>query len=341
MTGYRVVVVGATGAVGRTILSILAQSKVPIASLRALASARSAGTTLLFGTQEIVVEDLAKYDFAGTQIALFSPGASVSKIYAPIAAKAGCWVVDNTSYFRYMDHIPLVVSEVNPHHLERAHDRIIANPNCSTMQMMVALKPIMDCVGITRINVASYQSVSGSGNQAIVELDNQIELVRQGRSLGKEDCRVYPRPIAYNAIPHIDVFQDNGYTKEEMKMVWETQKIFDSPVAVNPTCVRVPVKVGHGLAVHLETSKPLSVADAITAMQQQSGLVVHPEQENYPTALEHCAGKDAVHVGRIRKDISHPQGLNMWIVADNLRKGAALNAVQIAELLVERGMISV
>jgi len=340
MNKYNLAVVGATGAVGRTILSILHQRGFPANEVHALASSRSAGSRVPFGAGELTVQNLEDFDFSRVQIGLFSPGANVSRVHAPRAAEAGCWVVDNTSHFRYMEHIPLVVSEVNPQHLERAKDGIIANPNCSTMQMMVALKPIVEAAGIARINIASYQSVSGTGSKAMEELNRQVARRVAGGAVRPEDCQVYSRPIAFNTLPHIDVFQDNHYTKEEMKMVWETQKIFDDPtILVNPTCVRVPVMVGHALAVHLETRNPLSAEEAIEHMRAQPGLRVHERPEDYPTQLEQGDGVDEVHVGRVRKDISHPNGLDLWVVADNLRKGAALNAVQLAELLVARGMV--
>jgi len=284
-----------------------------------------------------LVEDLDGFDFSKVRIGLFSAGASISEKYAPIAAAAGCVVVDNTSQFRYDDEIPLVVPEVNPEAIAgyKRHG-IIANPNCSTIQMLVALKPIHDAVGIERINVCTYQAVSGTGKEAIEELAGQTAGLLNGKSV---EAKVYPKQIAFNVLPHIDVFQDNGYTKEEMKMVWETQKIFDdAAILVNPTAVRVPVFFGHSEAVHIETREKISAKAARELLKKAPGVVVLDEHEpgGYPTAVTEAAGTDPVYVGRIREDISHPRGLNMWVVADNVRKGAALNSVQIAEILVNK-----
>ena len=329
-----VAVVGATGAVGETILSILAERKFPVRNIYALASERSAGKRVEFGSQQLVVQDLAKFDFSQVQVGLFSPGASVSKIYAPIAAEAGCVVIDNTSQFRYDDDKPLVVPEVNAHAISGYKEtNIIANPNCSTIQMLVALKPIHDAVGIKRINVCTYQAVSGSGKEAIEELGGQTARLLNGQPIQPS---VYPKQIAFNALPHIDSFQENGYTKEEMKMVWETEKIMeDSSIRVNPTCVRIPVFYGHSEAIHLETNAPMTADQARHLLGQSPGIVVLDERQDggYPTAVTESAGTDAVFVGRIRQDISTDNGLNLWVVSDNVRKGAALNAVQIAECL--------
>jgi len=334
---YDVAVVGATGAVGEVMLSILAQRKFPIGNIYALASERSVGKPVAFGGRCLEVQNLATFDFSQVQIGLFSPGASVSDIYAPLAAEKGCVVIDNTSRFRYEDDIPLVVPEVNPHAIADYKNRgIIANPNCSTIQMLVALKPIHDAVGIERINVATYQAVSGTGKEAIAELDDQTRSIMAGEPL---NCSVYPKQIAFNALPHIDIFQDNGYTKEEMKMVWETHKIMgDDSIRVNPTCVRIPVKFGHSEAVHLELKKPMTAVQAREVLAKAPGIVVIDERRDggYPTAATDADGTDPVFVGRIREDISHPRGLNMWIVSDNVRKGAALNSVQIAEFLIEK-----
>ena len=331
-----VAVVGATGAVGETMLDILAERKFPIGKLHAVASERSAGTTLEFGRREVVVENLEEFDFDDIDIGLFSPGASVSKVHAPRAAAAGCVVIDNTSQFRYDDDIPLVVPEVNPDAIDGYRDRgIIANPNCSTIQMVVALKPIHDAVGIERINVCSYQAVSGTGKEAMEELARQTANLLNAKPI---ETSVYPRQIAFNCLPHIDTFQDNGYTKEEMKMVWETQKIMGDPdILVNPTCVRVPVFYGHSEAVHIETREPLGADAARELLAAAPGVVVMDERQDggYPTAVTEASGTDPVFVGRIRDDISHPRGLDMWVVADNVRKGAALNSVQIAEMLVK------
>jgi len=333
---FNVAVVGATGAVGEIMLSILEQRGFPVAEVYALASSRSAGKRIPFKGKQLIVEDLETFDFSKTEIGLFSPGASVSKIYAPRAAEAGCVVVDNTSQFRYDDDIPLVVSEVNPDAVADYKNRgIIANPNCSTIQMLVALKPIYDAVGIERINVCTYQAVSGSGKEAIKELAKQTANLLNAKDA---ECHVYPKQIAFNVIPQIDVFQENGYTKEEMKMVWETRKIFaDDAILVNPTAVRVPVFYGHSEAVHIETKEKIDVATARKLLDEMSGVTVLDELQDggYPTAVTEAAGEDPVFVGRIREDISHPLGLNMWVVSDNVRKGAALNSVQIAEILVK------
>jgi aspartate-semialdehyde dehydrogenase len=333
---YNVAVVGATGAVGEIMLSILEQRGFPVGEVYALASSRSAGKRIPFKGKQLIIEDLEKFDFGKTEIGLFSPGASVSAIYAPRAAEAGCVVVDNTSQFRYDDDIPLVVSEVNPDAVADYKNRgIIANPNCSTIQMLVALKPIYDAVGIERINVCTYQAVSGSGKEAIEELAKQTANLLNAKDV---ECNVYPKQIAFNVIPQIDVFQENGYTKEEMKMVWETRKIFaDEAIMVNPTAVRVPVFYGHSEAVHIETKEKIDVATARKLLDAMSGVTVLDELQDggYPTAVTEAAGEDPVFVGRIREDISHPRGLNMWVVSDNVRKGAALNSVQIAEILVK------
>ena len=333
---YNVAVVGATGMVGRTMLSILEERNFPVDKVYALASSRSVGTRIPFKGSELVVGDLETFDFNLAEIGLFSPGASVSAIYAPKAVDAGCVVIDNTSKFRYEDDIPLVVSEVNPHAIGDYKNRgIIANPNCSTIQMLVALKPIYDAVGIERINVCTYQAVSGTGKDAVEELKKQTNDFMNTKDIKN---RVYPKQIAFNVLPHIDVFQDNGYTKEEMKMVWETQKIFeDDSILINPTAVRVPVYNGHSEAVHIETKEKIEVKTARKLLEKMPGVTVLDSHENggYPTAVTEAAGTDPVFVGRIREDISHPRGLNMWVVADNVRKGAALNSVQIAEILVK------
>jgi aspartate-semialdehyde dehydrogenase len=282
------------------------------------------------------VRRLDQFDFSGVQIGLFSAGAAVSAEYAPKAAAAGCVVIDNTSQFRYDDDIPLVVPEVNPHAIPRHRTRgIIANPNCSTIQMVVALKPILDAVGIERINVATYQSVSGAGAKGVRELAAQTADLLNARPI---EPKAFTRQIAFNVIPHIDVFQENGYTKEEMKMVWETRKILEAPdILVNPTCVRVPVFYGHSEAVHIETRDKITAAQARDLLRDAPGVRVMDERKNggYPTAAVDAAGQDAVWVGRIREDLSHPRGLDLWIVSDNVRKGAALNSVQIAEHLLE------
>ncbi len=331
---YSVAIVGATGTVGEALLEILGRRAFPVRELMALASERSAGARIAFGDREIAVRNLAGYDFNGIDIAFFSAGAAVSREHAPRAAAAGAVVIDNTSEFRYEDAIPLVVSEVNPHAIANYTRRgIIANPNCSTMQMLVALAPIHRAVGIERINVATYQSVSGAGRSGTQELGSQTAAL-----LNFQDVEVakFQAQIAFNVIPQIDEFQPNGYTREEMKMVWETRKILeDDAIQVNPTAVRVPVFYGHSEAVHIETRDKITADDVRRLLGSAPGVVVIDEHRpgGYPTAVSHAAGEDAVYVGRIREDISHPRGLDLWVVADNIRKGAALNAVQIAELL--------
>ncbi len=333
---YKVAVVGATGVVGETMLSILEQRDFPTSEVFAVASSRSAGSKIPFKDGELVVQDLETFDFSGVDIGLFSPGASVSKIHAPRAVEAGCVVVDNTSQFRYDDDIPLVVPEVNPHAVADYTNRgIIANPNCSTIQMMVALKPIHDAAVIERLNVCTYQAVSGTGKEAVDELEQQTAALLNGRPFS---ASVYPKQIAFNALPHIDTFQDNGYTKEEMKMVWETRKILeDDNILVNPTAVRIPVFYGHSEAVHLETRDKIGAEQVRQLLTAMPGIVVVDEHcdGGYPTAVTEAAGEDPVFVGRIRDDISHPRGINLWVVSDNVRKGAALNGVQIAEILVK------
>ena len=332
---YDVAVVGATGAVGEAMISILEERNFPVGNLYPLASSRSAGKTIMFNGSTVKVTDLAEFDFTQAQIGLFSAGGSISEKYAPIAAQAGCVVIDNTSHFRRDEDIPLIVPEVNIEALAGYMTRgIIANPNCSTIQMLVALKPIYDAVGIERINVCTYQAVSGTGKEAIEELAGQTAKLLNGQ---EAQCEVYPKQIAFNALPHIDTFQDNGYTREEMKMVWETQKIFgDHSIQVNPTCVRVPVFFGHSEAVHIETVDKISAQEATELLRNAPGVEVMDERADggYPTAVTDSAGTDPVFVGRIREDISHPRGLDMWVVSDNGRKGAALNSVQIAESLV-------
>jgi len=332
---YDVAVVGATGAVGETMVSILEQRKFPVRNLYPLASSRSAGSKIQFNGKSVTVGDLSEFDFSKAQIGLFSAGGSISADFAPKAAAAGCVVVDNTAHFRYDDDVPLVVPEVNAHAIAQYKNRgIIANPNCSTIQMLVALKPIYDAVGIERINVATYQAVSGTGKEAIEELASQTANLLNAKEI---KCEVYPKQIAFNALPHIDVFQDNGYTKEEMKMVWETKKIFeDAAILVNPTAVRIPVFYGHSEAVHIETREKISAEQARKLLESAPGVKVLDTREpgGYPTAVTEAAGNDPVYVSRIREDISHPRGLNLWVVADNVRKGAALNSVQIAEILV-------
>ncbi|MEY4718649.1 MAG: hypothetical protein RL563_1267 [Pseudomonadota bacterium] len=333
---YDVAVVGATGAVGETMIAILEERNFPVGNVYALASERSAGKRIPFKGSSLLVEDLASFDFSKVQIGLFSPGASVSAEYAPKAAAAGCVVIDNTSQFRYDDDIPLVVPEVNPEKVADYKNRgIIANPNCSTIQMLVALKPIYDAVGISRINVATYQAVSGTGKEAIEELATQTANLLNAKPIS---ANVYPKQIAFNVLPQIDVFMDNGYTKEEMKMVWETRKILGDPnIQVNPTAVRVPVFYGHSEAVHIETKQKISAATVRELLSHAPGVTLLDERKDggYPTAVTESSGNDDVYVGRIREDISHPNGIDLWVVGDNVRKGAALNSIQIAEVLVK------
>ena len=336
MDGYNVAVVGATGAVGEAMIQILEERQFPVKELFLLASERSAGTRLQFKGKSLVVNDLAKFDFSNAQIGLFSAGGSVSAEYAPKAAADGCIVVDNTSYFRRDEDIPLVVPEVNPHAVQNYVNRnIIANPNCSTIQMVVALKPIYDAVGITRINVCTYQAVSGSGKRGIEELASQTADLLNAKPLQKA---VFTKQISFNAIPHIGEFLDNGFTLEEMKMVWETKKIFeDDEIEVNPTCVRIPVFYGHSEAVHIDTHSKINIKEVAGLLSKSPGVQVIDEMIDggYPTAVSDSAGKDGVFVGRIRKDLSLDTGLDLWVVSDNVRKGAALNSVQIAEILTE------
>ena len=334
---YKVAVVGATGAVGETMLSILAERNFPVGELVALASERSAGGKVEFGDEDLVVQDLATFDPSGVDIALFSAGGGISKEFAPKFAAAGAVVIDNSSAFRYYADIPLVVSEVNPEQVQNRPRGIIANPNCSTMQMLVALAPIHRKYGIERINVATYQSVSGAGRSALEELGRQTGALLNFQD---PDPQRFPVQIAFNLIPHIDDFLDNGFTKEEMKLVWETRKILgDDSIQVNPTAVRVPVFYGHSEAVAIETREKITAAEARALLEASPGIEVVDDRApgGYPTPVTHASGTDAVYVGRIREDISHPRGLNLWIVSDNIRKGAALNAVQVAELVAKNG----
>ncbi|MDE2583356.1 MAG: aspartate-semialdehyde dehydrogenase [Rhodospirillales bacterium] len=338
--GYRVAVVGATGAVGREMLKTLAERQFPADEVVALASGRSAGAEVSFGDRQVLkVKNLETFDFAGWDIGLFSPGAAVSAVHAPRAAEAGCVVIDNTSQFRMEPDIPLVVPEVNPQALAKfARRNIIANPNCSTIQMVVALKPLHDKFRIKRVVVSTYQSVSGGGKEAM------DELYAHTKGVFVHDLstpQVFTKEIAFNCIPHIDRFMDDGSTKEEWKMVVETKKILDPDIAVFATCVRVPVFIGHGEAVTIECEHPIAVAEARTLLRSAPGVAVVDTREDggYMTPLE-AAGEDPVYVSRIRKDPTVPHGLSFWCVADNLRKGAALNAVQIAETLVAQGALA-
>lgn len=332
---FDIAVLGATGVVGETIISILEERQFPIGRLYPLASHRSAGETVVFKNRALMIEDVADFDFSKVQIALFSAGSSISALYAPKATKAGSIVIDNTAQFRLETDVPLVIPEVNPDAIADYRERgIIANPNCSTIQMLVALKPLVDAVGIERINVATYQSVSGTGKAAIEELSGQVGELLNGRSV---EPKIYPKQIAFNVIPQCDEFEENGYTREEMKIILETQKILNDPfIRVNATAVRVPVFYGHSEAIHLETRQKITAEAAKDLLYQAPGIIVVDEHKtgSYPTPISELSGSDAVYVGRIREDISHPLGLNLWVVADNIRKGAALNAVQIAEILV-------
>jgi aspartate-semialdehyde dehydrogenase len=332
---WTVAVLGATGLVGEMLLTVLEERKFPVQELLPLASDRSAGKTVTYKGRAVPVLDAASFDFSRAQIGFFSAGGPVSEIYAPRAAAAGCVVIDNTAHFRYEADIPLVVPEVNAEAIAQYKNRrIVANPNCSTIQMLVALKPIHDAVGIERINVATYQSVSGAGRKGVAELADQTARLLNGQPL--EAHGAMPQ-IAFNCVPQIDKFMDNGYTKEEMKMLWETRKILrDEAIGVNATAVRVPVFYGHSLAVHIETRKRISAAEARAVLAKAPGVRVMDERKpgGYPTAVAEAANHDTVYVGRIREDMSHERGLNLWVVGDNVRKGAATNAIQIAEILV-------
>ena len=328
---YNVAVAGATGAVGRKMLEILEERKFPVATLKALASAKSVGQTITFNGGPVTVEELNENSFEGVDISLFSAGASVSRQFAPSAVKSGCIVIDNSSAFRMEPDVPLVVPEVNPDAIN-SNAGIIANPNCSTIQMVVVLKPIHDKFKIKRVVVSTYQSVSGSGQKAIKELQNQIKNLLDGKTA---KLNVYPHQIAFNCIPHIDIFLDNGYTKEEMKMIDETRKILGDPsIMVSPTTVRVPVFYSHSESINVETLRPINAREVRELLSGMNGIRVidNPETNEYPLAID-GAGKDEVFVGRIRDDISCKNAINFWVVSDNLRKGAALNAVQIAEYL--------
>jgi len=336
MKEVSVAVVGATGAVGNEMVKVLEERRFPVNELRLLASKRSVGKKISFNGNEVKVEELTEDSFKGVQISLFSAGASVSKKFAPIAAKSGCVVIDNSSAFRMEADIPLVVPEVNPHAIAQYKNRgIIANPNCSTIQMVVALKPIHDVSKIKRVVVATYQAVSGTGKKAIEELSSQTQAIFNFKDIV---CNVYPHQIAFNCLPHIDVFLENGYTREEMKMYYETKKIMeDEDIEVTATCVRVPVFYGHSEAINIELEKKLTADEVRKILSNAPGIKVvdNPDNNEYPLAI-YAAGRDEVFVGRIREDVSKENCIEMWVVSDNIRKGAALNAVQIAEVLLER-----
>ena len=334
-----VAVAGATGAVGREMLNVLAERNFPATSVVALASSRSAGNKVPYGDDELVVQEMTRESFRGVDLALFSAGGATSLEYAPHAVASGCVVVDNSSAWRMDERCPLVVPEVNPHALEE-HNGIIANPNCSTIQMVVALKPLHAAAVIRRVVVSTYQAVSGTGQKGVAELESQVRHLFNGR---EPEIKAYPHRIAFNCLPHIDVFLDNEYTKEEMKMVLETAKIMEDPdIRVTATCVRVPVFYGHSESINIETVKKLTAREARAVLATAPGVQVYdnPAQNMYPMPVD-AAGEDAVFVGRIREDETVPNGLNLWVGADNVRKGAALNAVQIAEELMERDLIAV
>ncbi len=330
-----IAILGATGAVGEAILNILEERQFPVGKLYPLASHRSAGNSVLFKKRPREVLDVETFDFSKVQIALFSAGAKTSAQYAPKAVEAGCVVIDNTSHFRMEEEIPLVIPEVNADKIqEYKYKNIIANPNCSTIQMLVALKPIYDAVGIRRINVATYQSVSGAGQRAVTELVDQVSELLNGRPV---TTKVFPKQIAFNVLPQIGSFEENGYTGEEMKIHNETQKIFNDPnIMVNATAVRVPVLYGHSEAITIETERECTAAMARDLLREAPGVILMDDLEalEYPTPIPEASGTDGVYVGRVREDFTQARSLNLWVVSDNLRKGAALNAVQIAEILV-------
>ena len=338
-TKYNVAIAGATGNVGREIIQILEDKNFPVDQLFLLASSRSKGQTIEFRGEQLIVEDLAEFDFSKAHLGLFSPGGKVSAEYAPKAAKAGCLVIDNTSYFRMKNDVPLIVPEVNASDLEdffnnEERSNIIANPNCSTIQMVVALKPLHDQAIINRVVVSTYQSVSGAGKDAMDELFNQTQNIYANKNIEKNK---FTKQIAFNVIPHIDTFVDNGNTKEEEKMINETKKILDKGIKVSATCVRVPVFISHAESINVEFDSPLSDQDASKLLKEFDGVSVidFRKDEGYVTPVE-AAGEDKVYVSRIRNDTSVDNALNIWVVADNLRKGAALNAVQIAELVISK-----
>lgn len=331
---FNVAIAGATGIVGAAVLSILEQRDFPVKNIYLLASHRSKNETREFKGKSYQVEDIATFDFSKTQLCFFCTANEISAEYAPKAAALGNVVIDKSSYYRYDKDVPLVVPEVNAEAIAKFRKKnIIANPNCNTIPIVVAIKPIYDAVGITRMNVATYQSVSGSGKHAVNELAEQTVQLLNGKPAKH---KVYPQQIAFNVLPHIDEFLKNGYTKEEMKIVWETQKIMgDDSIAVNPTAVRVPVFYGHSAAVHLETRKKINAKQAMKLLDKMPGVQVDAGDLPYSTPVADAAGNDLIYVGRIREDISYDNGLDMWVVADNVRKGAALNAIQIAEYLIK------
>jgi len=334
MKTYSIAIVGATGLVGTTLLSLLDERNFPINTLYLVASQQSAGKEILFRGEKYCVQDLSTFDFTQTQIAFFCVGNDLASEYAPKAAYAGNIVIDKSFYFRNHDQVPLIVPEVNIHALaDYRKMNIIANPNCNTIPIAVGLKPIYDAAGITRMNIATYQSVSGTGKEAIAELTEQTRSLLANQQI---QPKVYSHQIAFNVLPHCDDFQENGYTREEMKIVWEMQKIFnDTTMAINPTAVRVPVFCGHAASVHIETTDKITAEQALTLLEAAPGIKLITGKFPYATPVQDAAGNDFVYVGRVREDISHEKGLNLWIVSDNLRKGAALNAIQITEHLIK------
>lgn len=334
MNNLSVGVVGATGLVGTTLLSLFEEKGFALQQLHLLASQQSAGKGIMFRGEKYNVQDLAKFDFSRVKLAFFCVGNDLAAKYAPVAAAAGCIIIDKSHFFRNDADVPLIVPEVNAHALTGYRQRnIIASPNCSTIPLAVALKPIYDQVGIARINIATYQSVSGTGKEAVAELTQQTKQFAAGQPI---ESKVYQQQIAFNVIPHIDDFLDNGYTKEEMKIVNELHKILeDNSIAINPTAVRVPVFYGHAAAVHLDTIDHITAAQAIQLLANAPGVKLITGGKSYPTPLNDAAGRDLVYVGRVRQDISHKNGLDLWVVSDNLRKGAALNSIQIAEHLIK------
>jgi aspartate-semialdehyde dehydrogenase len=336
-SSFNIAIAGATGVVGSTVLSLLEERGFPINNLHLLASQRSAGDKRNFKGNEYTIKDIATFDFSESDITFFCTDNHISAEYAPKAAALGNLVLDKSSHFRYHDDVPLIIPEVNQPDIQRYKNKnLIASPNCNTIPIAVALKPIYDAFGITRINIATYQSVSGSGKEGVSELTEQTGQVMNGKGI---KSKIYPQQIAFNVLPHIDRFETNGYTREEMKMVWEMKKIFnDDTLDINPTAVRVPVFCGHSAAVHLETKEKITLNEALELLSNAPGVRLITGEYPYPTPVLDAAGKDLVYVGRVREDISHPKGLNLWVVADNLRKGAALNSVQVAEKVM--GIVS-
>lgn len=332
--GFHIAVLGASGVVGQAILDVLHERDFPIGAIYPLASSNSAGELVEFAGKSKEILDVEAFDWSQVHLAFFSAGSEASKKYAPIAAEHGCVVIDNTSAFRYEPDVPLVIPEVNAYAIESFRNRnIIANPNCSTIQMLVALKPIYDAIGIEKIHVSTYQSVSGSGKKAIEELSKQCVDMLQGKPAESD---VYPRQIAFNVIPQVDDFLDNDFTREEMKMVWETHKIFEnSDISIHPTAVRVPVFYGHSESIYVETTQSCDTQQAKALLKKAEGVELLEDNDDFPTAVPHGSGNDAVYVGRVRQDFQCDRGLHLWVVSDNVRKGAALNSVQIAECLIK------